>query len=136
MDETQYIELLENAYRELPQVLYKKERFEIPQVRGKLIKSRTVINNFKDISSDFSRPIEHLSKFMLKDLGVRGEVDSRKNLVLHSRFSPTALNKSVEKYYKLYVECQHCKSPDTEFSSNETHLECKACGHLEKIPKL
>ncbi len=136
MDETQYNELLEIAYKELPQFLYKKERFEIPQVRGRLIKSRTVVNNFKEISSDFSRSLEHLSKFMLKDLGVRGEIDSRKNLVLHSRFSPTALNKAVEKYYKSYIECPHCNSPDTEFSNNETNLECKACGHLEKIPKL
>lgn len=136
MDDNKYEELLDKAYAELPEVLYKKERFEVPEVSGKLIKSRTVISNFNDIAKHLSRDLEHFSKFMLKDLGVRGEMDNRNQLVLHSRFQPAALNKAVNKYFKQYVECGHCNSPDTVFTTNGTILKCNACGHQGNISKL
>ena len=136
MEESEYSTLLEKAYSELPQVLYKTKRFEVPQVKGKLIKSRTVINNFREIAKQLSREEEGLSKFMLRELGVRGEVDNRGELVLHSRFQPAILNKAVERYYKQYVECVHCNSPDTELVNNGMTVKCKACGHQEKVSKL
>ena len=136
MDEAKYIELLDNAYSELPEVLYKKERFVVPDVKGKLIKSRTVISNFREIAKHISREEDHFSKFMLKDLGVRGETNPRGDLVLHSRFQPNMLNKAVMNYFESFVQCKHCNSPDTEFESNGTALKCNACGHSEKIAKL
>lgn len=136
MDEQEYTKLLDKAYSDLPEVLYKKERFEIPRVRGRIIKSRTVITNFKDIAKYLSREIVHFSKFMLKELGVRGEIDERGELVLHSKFQPGILNKAVGNYYKNYVECPHCNSPDTVFVNNGMVLKCNACGHQENIKTL
>ena len=136
MNEEQYLKLLEIGYSELPQVLYKTKRFEIPQVRGKLIKSRTVINNFRDISKQLTREEEGFSRFMLKELGVRGETTPRGELILHSRFQPNFLNKTVEKFYKQYVQCPHCNSPDTILSNDNSLLKCNACGHQEKLSKL
>lgn len=136
MNQESYEKLLDNAYSELPEVLYKKDRFVVPEVSGKLIKSRTVIKNFKDIAKHLSRDIGHFSKFMLKDLGVRGELDDRKNLVLHSRFQPAGLNNAVMKYFKQFVECDHCNSPDTVFENSGSVLKCNACGHTGNIPRL
>ena len=136
MDEKEYLELLDKAYAELPQVLLKKERFEIPKVTGKLIKTRTVISNFADIAKHFARDKEQLYKFFLKEVGVRGEYNDKGELILHSRFQPTVLNKAVVNYYKQYVQCPHCNSPDTVFSADGTTLRCNACGHQEKIKKL
>lgn len=136
MDKTEYLKLLDNAYKDLPEVLYKKARFEIPEVKGRLVKSRTIVSNFRDIAKHFSREIDHFSKFMLKELGVRGEVDSRGELILHSRFQPNMLNKSINRYFTSYVECSHCKSPDTVFEENDTILKCNACGHQAKISRL
>lgn len=135
MDEAEYTNLLEQAYNELPEVLYKAQRFEVPQVKGKLIKSRTVISNFRDIAKHLSREEDHLSKFMLKEVGVRGEVDGRGDLVLHSRFQPAALNKAVSKYFETFVKCSHCNSPDTYFNEPGS-IQCKACGHREKVVRL
>ena len=134
MEESEYSSLLDKAYEELPQVLYKEKRFEVPQVKGKLIKSRTVINNFRDIAKTLVREEEGFSKFMLRELGVRGDIDPRGGLVLHSRFQPGMLNKGVLNYFKKYVECPNCKSPDTTLDG--TKLVCKACGHQEKVPEL
>jgi translation initiation factor 2 subunit 2 len=136
MEEKEYLKLLDKAYSELPEVLYKKERFEIPKVTGKIIKTRTIITNFKDIAKHFSRPEDHFYKFLLKELGVRGEYNNKGELTLHSRFQPTVLNKSVEKYFHEFVECPHCHSPDTILMNDHTLLKCNACGHQEKIPKL
>lgn len=137
MDDTKYEELLDKAYLDLPEVLYKKDRFEVPEVRGRLIKSRTVITNFREIAKHLSREQEHFSKFMLRELGVRGDIqDQRGELVLHSRFQPGILNKGVKNYFNIYVQCPHCNSPDTILEENNSLLKCNACGHQEKVAKL
>ena len=136
MEEKDYLELLDKAYEDLPEVLYKRERFEIPQVSGRIVKTRTMITNFRDITKTLSRKEDHFSKFMLRDLGVRGEVSPRGDLILHSKFQPGILNKGVENYFKQYVQCPHCNSPDTEINEGNSQMTCKACGHVEKIVKL
>ncbi len=136
MDEEEYKKLLDKAYVDLPEVLYKKERFEIPQVRGKLIKTRTQILNFGEIAKHLAREKDHMFKFILKEVGVRGEYNSKGELTLHSRFQPAMLNKAVESYFNIYVKCSHCNSPDTIFANNATILKCNACGHQEKIKGL
>lgn len=136
MEEKEYLELLDKAYADLPAVIYKKERFEIPQVSGRLIKSRTVITNFRDIAKHLARTEDHFLKFMLREVGVRGEVGPKGELTLHSRFQPAILNKGVENYFKTYVQCVHCASPDTVLLNEGTLIKCNACGHQEKIDKL
>jgi len=134
MDEAQYTKLLDQAYLELPEVLYKKERFNVPEVKGRLIKSRTIISNFREIAKHLSRAEDHFHKFMLREVGVRGDLNERGELILHSRFQPGMLNKGVQNYFKKYVECPNCKSPDTTL--NGVSLTCKACGHEERVPQL
>jgi translation initiation factor 2 subunit 2 len=136
MDKAEYDTLLDKGYADLPDVLYKKERFTLPEVRGKLIKSRTVITNFTDIAKHIERDSNHFSKFMLKELGVRGEIDHRGELVLHSRFQPSLLNKSVKKYFTGFVECTHCNSPDTILINDSSVIKCNACGHEGKVSKI
>ncbi len=136
MEEKEYKELLDKTYSELPEVLYKKGRFELPQVRGKLIRSRTLINNFRDIAKHLSRQEEHLLKYFLREAGVRGDVNNKGELTLHSRFQPTILNKIIETYFKTYIECKHCRSPDTTLDEKGINIKCKACGHEERVTGL
>ena len=136
MDEKEYLNLLETAYNELPNVLYKKERFEVPQVKGRIIKTRTQITNFKEISKHFSRDENHFFRFMLKEVGVRGDQGFKGDITLHSRFQPAMLNKAVKKYFDIFVSCSHCHSPDTVLDSNNTLKKCNACGHQEVVQKI
>ena len=86
MDSTKYEKLLDNCYSELPEVLYKKERFEIPEVSGRIVKTRTQITNFGDIAKHLQREISHMYRFFLKFLGMRGELNDRNgNVILFSR---------------------------------------------------
>lgn len=135
MDKAQYEQLLDKAYKDLPEVLYKKERFVIPEVSGRIIKTRTQITNFGDIAKHLERDVNHMFKFMLKEIGVRGELGKRGDITLHSRFQPTVLNKAVKKYFNEYVECPHCNSPDTLLEQDGT-FKCNACGYSEKKSQL
>jgi translation initiation factor 2 subunit 2 len=134
MDEKKYLELLDKAYEDLPAILRNKSRFEIPQIHGKFIRSRTIISNFKEIAKHFARDQDHFFRFFLKEAGVRGDIDPQhQDLVLHSRFQPEFLNKIVGKYFSMYVSCPHCMSPDTKLLENNILLKCSACGHQQKV---
>ena len=136
MEDSKYEELLDQCYSELPEVLTKKQRFEIPDVKGRVVKTRTIINNFLDISKHFNRDNAHMYRFMIKFVGVRGEINDRGDVTLFSRFQPAMLNKGIHAYFSQYVECSYCKSPDTELLDNNLKIKCKACGHEEKIPQI
>lgn len=135
MKEEEYTKILDEAYKDLPKILHKKNRFEIPKVTGKIIKTRTIISNFKEIVAGFDRDENHLFKFFLKDIGIRGEINSKSELVLHSRFTPTILNKSIKKYFINFVQCPYCLSPDT-ILDNLNKFKCKACGYEEIKKKI
>ena len=135
MDKKEYILLLDEAYRQLPEVLNKYERFTLPKVKGHLVRTRTHITNFEAIAKELERDCEHMSRFFFKEFGVRGNLQNG-TLILNSRFQPSDLNNSVKKYFEGFVECSHCKSPDTQIDKGKLKLVCKACGHTQKIQKL
>ena len=137
MDETKYKELLDQAYSELPEVLHKRKRFVIPEVRGRIIKTRTQVANFGEIAKHLSRDTNHMYRFMLKFVGVRGELnDSKGEVILYSRFQPALLNKGIAKYFDEYVVCPHCSSPDTILENGAKIKKCNACGHQEPVQQV
>lgn len=137
MEEKEYLNLLDKAYQDLPEVLHKKERFEVPEVRGRIVKTRTHISNFKDIAKHISREQNHMYRYLLKFVGVRGDLNEEKGeVVLHSRFQPAVLNKGIKSYFNEFVVCSHCNSPDTELSEGKLEKKCNACGHQEKVPQV
>jgi len=136
MEEKEYIEFLDKAYSQLPEDLGNVKRFDIPKASGRIIRSRTQISNFRDVAKKFSRDTDHLYKFMIKELGVRGELDDKEQLTLHSRFQPNVLNKAIENYFESYVKCSNCGSPDSELIENGTVVKCNACGNKRNVSKL
>lgn len=126
MDEKKYLELLDKAYSKLPENLIKNKRFVIPKVSGKIIRNRTSITNFKEISNIFSRDLNHLFRYFSKEAAVRSEIEKNGNVILYSKFHPDALNKIIVSYYENFVECPSCKGPDTELK--DSLLICKVCG--------
>ena len=62
-----YAKLLDRAYKDMPESVLEKERFEIPKVRGHLEGNKTIISNFTQIISVLRRTEEHLLKYLLKE---------------------------------------------------------------------
>ncbi len=127
--------MLERAEKKLPERVIKKERFEVPKVRGHIQGNKTVISNFYEICSKLRRKPEHVLKFILRELAAPG--DLKKNAIIIGRkVSASQVNEKIQKYVKTYVLCPECKKPDTILVKEGSFLfiKCQACGAKKSVP--
>lgn len=129
--------MLKKAHKGLPDIVFEKERFEIPKVRGHLQGNKTIISNFGMIASTLRRPPEHLLKYILKALATPGEIKG--NLVIFgSKVPASRINDKIKQYAHEFVLCKECGKPDTKITKEGgfTTLRCLACGakyHIKDI---
>ena len=57
VEHMEYAELLKRAKENMPEVVYEKERFEIPKVVGHIERNKTIISNFTQIAQYLHRQI-------------------------------------------------------------------------------
>jgi translation initiation factor 2 subunit 2 len=124
-----YEQLLKKAYSKIKTLPNSSERFEIPKVKGKVAGKNTIIINIYEIASYIRRPVEHLAKFLQKELAVSGKLESN-SLVLKTKLNSSNVNDKIEQYVKEFVLCHECKKPDTEIISEKgiKFKHCLACG--------
>ena len=124
-----YEKLLQEAYSKIKVVSVSTERFEVPKVQGQVAGKNTVITNIYEISSYVRRPVEHLTKFLQKELAVSGKLENN-TLILNTKLNSHQVNEKVEQYVKEFVLCNECKKPDTEIISEKgiKFKHCLACG--------
>ncbi|MBI2147463.1 translation initiation factor IF-2 subunit beta [Candidatus Woesearchaeota archaeon] len=129
MAEKTYEELLDKAIENLPEVVFEKQRFEIPKVAGHFQGNRTVIGNFIQIAQTFRRRPEHFLKYLLKELAAPGALRGQA-LLLGTKIPASKINEKVRKYANEFVLCSDCGKPDTELlrDGNVSSLKCNACG--------
>lgn len=124
-----YEELLENAMKKFPKKIPVAERFQIPKVISDTQGNRTIIRNFSEIAQVLRREQNHLSKYLLKELAVPGNIQGN-FLILQGKFSKDILQKKIESYVKEFVYCKVCGEPDTKLIREDRlmFLKCEACG--------
>ena len=124
-----YSQLLEKAKKELPAKSETHERFEVPKVRGHVQGNKTVISNFPQIASAINREVDHLLKFLLKELATPGEMKNQM-LFIGRKVSAVMINDKIDKYVKEFVLCKECKKPDTKLIKEDKiwFISCQACG--------
>lgn len=125
-----YEKLLEKAKKEMPKAALEKERFEIPKIRGHLQGNRTIVSNFVQIAGILRRNIDHMLKYVLKELATPGEIKKSGSLILGTKVSASRLNEKIKKYAEEFVLCNDCGKPDTklEREGEFMYLKCMACG--------
>jgi len=125
----EYEQLLDKAYKEIKVVPASSERFEVPSVRGQVAGKNTIITNIQEIASYIKHPVNHLSKFLLKELAVSGKIDNSR-LILNRKLNSSLVNEKIQLYVKEFVLCHECKKPDTEIISEKgiKFKHCLACG--------
>ncbi len=125
----EYKTLLKRAREKLPESVFEKERFEIPKVRGHLEGNKTIISNFQQIAKTLRRPIDHLLKYILRELASPGEMRGS-FLVLGSKIPASRINEKIRQYAHDFVLCSACGKPDTELKKEGVfvNLVCTACG--------
>lgn len=124
-----YEELLKKAYSSIPKVSEATSRFEVPTIAGGFEGNRTLVSNLKQIASKLGRDINHLLKFLLKDLATTGEWKGSKFYFV-GKFNSRILNEKIAKYVKEFVTCNQCGKPDTELQKEKgiSFKQCQACG--------
>ncbi len=140
MDESEYIELLEDALEQIPEGAKEVARWEIPQVDIDIEGKTTIIKNWKQITEQIGngKDPKHLLKKICNALGTAGDIQSTSGrAVLKSVLKRDSLNKQIVNYCKDFVICQTCNKPDTVIiKDGRNHvLVCQACG-TRRIIKL
>lgn len=129
MFQMEYEEMLKKGRKELPESVFEKERFEIPKVRGHIAGNKTVIGNFHQIASTLRRPIDHLLKYVLRELATPGDL-TRNALIVKRKVAASLINDKIRNYAHEYVLCKECGKPDTKIENEGgfAFLKCQACG--------
>jgi len=124
-----YEELLERAYRQIPETKTSSERFEIPKSQIIIQGNKTIIVNFLKIAQVFRRGIDHLQKYLLRELATPGNLDGPR-LILNRKISSLLINQKIEQYANDFVICKECGKPDTILKKEDrfTYVKCQACG--------
>lgn len=129
-----YEDLLSDAYKKVKVVEGNKDRFDIPKVIGQVSGKNTIISNINEIASYLRRQIDHISKFLQKELAVSGKVENDR-LILNTKLNSQKVNDKIQEYAKEFVICPECKKPDTEIIVEKgiKFKHCLACGAKSPI---
>ena len=121
--------MLKKGREALPESVFNAERFEIPKVTGHVEGNKTVISNFRQIAGILGRPVDHLLKFVLRELATPGNL-KHNMLMLKSKVPASKINEKIRKYANEFVICSDCGKPDTQISKEGavSYMKCNACG--------
>ncbi len=130
-----YEKLIDSAYKKIKPI-EKSERFEIIKIQGHLEGTKTILINLQQIASHLRRDLNHLLKFLLKELATSGAI-KKNRVILQRKISSQRINEKIEKYVKEFVLCKECKKPDSELIKEKgiTFLHCLACGAKFPVTK-
>ena len=125
-----YKSMLEDVRKNLPEAVFIKERFEIPKVLGHMQGNRTIISNFLQIASALRRDVDHLLKYVLKELATPGEIKKSGALILGTKVPASRINDKIRHYANEFVLCIECGKPDTQIvrEGELNYMKCTACG--------
>ena len=129
-----YETLLDSAYKEIKPITGKSERFEVPKIEGHLEGNKTILINIPQIASYLRRDINHLLKFLLKELASSGKMHGSQ-LILQTKIPSAKINEKIKQYTDEFVICRECKKPDTELIKDKEFLfiHCLACGAKHSV---
>ncbi|CAK7270459.1 translation initiation factor eIF-2 beta subunit [Sporothrix epigloea] len=97
---------------------------------------KTIFANITEVAKRMKRTEDHITLYLLAELGTTGSVDGSRRLVIRGRFQQKQIENVLRKYIIEYVVCKTCKSPDTELSKGENRLyfiTCNSCGSRRSV---
>ncbi len=137
MSKYDYEPLLLRARGQLPSVVFKHERFEMPKLIVVITGNRTLIKNLIEVAGIVRRTPDHLLKYLAKELASQGGFDGQTG-VFQGKFGGFMVNNKFEKYVDEYVRCAECKKPDTNLIKKDRlmFLKCEACGAEKPVKNI
>ncbi len=135
MDDKLYENLLDGAYKSIPEKAAVGERFEIPKFEMFVEGNKTIVKNFQVVVEKLRRNSELLIKFLSKELAVPISSEGGR-LILHGKVMPDNVNKKLEEFTLKYVLCKECKKPDTNITDmghGFKQIVCEVCGARNSV---
>ncbi|MEK6850527.1 MAG: translation initiation factor IF-2 subunit beta [Nanoarchaeota archaeon] len=131
-----YESLLKKAYEKVKVINSGSDRFDIPKVTGQVQGKNTLITNITIIANYLRRPVDHLAKFLQKELATSGRIENDR-LILNTKLNSDKVNEKIILYSKEFVICPECSKPDTEIISEKgvKFKHCLACGAKSPIKR-
>lgn len=129
-----YEDMLLRAKEILPDEAAETSRFTIPNVKGHIEGSKTIINNWSQIADTLRRKPEHMLKFVQKELATPGEI-IKVSVVFGSKLPASKINEKIKEYADEFVFCKTCGKPDTKLTKEATvyFIVCQACGAKNSV---
>jgi len=129
-----YEEMLSRAKEILPDETEETSRFTVPNVKGHVEGSKTIINNWSQIADALHRKPEHLLKYVQKELATPGEI-IKASVVFGTKIQATKINEKIKQYADEFVFCKTCGKPETKLTKEATvfFVVCQACGAKNSI---
>jgi translation initiation factor 2 subunit 2 len=129
-----YEQMLDEAYKKIKPVETKIERFEVPKVEGHFEGTKTMISNLQQIASYVRRDINHLLKYLLKELATSGKIEGGR-VILQTKVPSTKINEKISQYVSEFVICKECGKPDTQLIKQDAFMfvHCLACGAKHSV---
>ena len=132
-----YDELLKRACSQMPQVLLKRERLELPQLLISTVGMRTIISNFKEVADVLDRDPQHILKFLTREMATAATYHDGR-AIFQGKFRHDSFERLLQRYMESFVICPVCKLPDTKIVKEKrlAFLVCNACGARSSIKTL
>eukprot|EP01006_Ploeotia_vitrea_P059523 TRINITY_DN7277_c0_g1_i1.p1 TRINITY_DN7277_c0_g1~~TRINITY_DN7277_c0_g1_i1.p1 ORF type:complete len:197 (-),score=25.30 TRINITY_DN7277_c0_g1_i1:94-684(-) len=84
--------------------------------------------NFPEFPKALNRPPDHFMSFILSELGVTGNLDGERHMLLNGRFQAKHMETQVRRYISEYVQCLLCKGINTTMTKDpHTRLHQLVC---------
>jgi len=119
-----------------PDLAGEKRKFTIvpPQI-GREGSKKTAFANITDLCRRMRRPLEHVTSFILTELGTTGSSDGAQRLIIRGRYQQLQIENVLRKYIGEYVTCKTCRSPDTVMNKENRlfFLKCESCGSTRSV---
>ncbi|MDH5375311.1 MAG: translation initiation factor IF-2 subunit beta [Candidatus Bathyarchaeota archaeon] len=132
-----YEDLLKRARSQIPEIVSKRERLELPRIGLSIIGMRTMVYNFKEIAESLNRNPQHLLKFLTREMATAATMQEAR-VIFQGKFSRETLKRLIQRYMESFVICPVCKRPDTKIVKEKrlSFLVCEACGAKSSVRQL
>lgn len=132
-----YEDLLKRARSQIPEIVSKRERLELPRIGLSIIGMRTMVYNFKEVAETLNRDPRHLLKFLTREMATAATMQEAR-VIFQGKFSRETLKRLIRRYMESFVICPVCKRPDTKIVKEKrlSFLVCEACGAKSSVRQL
>ncbi len=129
----EYKKLLDDAYKEVKPI-ESENRFEVPKIEGRFEGSKTILTNLNQIASYLRRDVNHILKYLLRELATSGSIKGSRTILMR-KIPSGKINEKISEYSKEFVVCSQCSKPDTELLKEKgfSFVHCLACGAKHSV---